>query len=351
MGRTAGRNKPGLELTELESNRRIQLFQLLSFVGVAMLFAFGLLSLSQGLMQLALLLIGVAVVCVLNMVWLHVQRNYNASAFILASCVTLLNLVLVATGGVSDSGLLWVYPMAAIVVFITGFRAGLYLSLFTLLACVVILYWPNTPLLQASYAPEIKIRFLASLFSLLVACLGCEFVYVNSRGRVRALHESVQRASVTDALTRLPNRRFVSESCIRRGFFDRSFEGGTLLLADIDHFKKINDQYGHEAGDQVLSSFAEYLVTVTRDEDVVVRWGGEEFLLLLPGLNLQRAWNRADEIREGLGQVAFDDLSEPVTVSIGLAEILPQMTADSLLSLADKNLYGAKAAGRNCVVG
>lgn len=351
IGRDQAREQSGVNLTQLEFHRRIQLFQLLSFVGVVLLSVFGLLSLSKGLMWLALLLIGIAVIGVLNMIWLHVQQNYVVSALVLACCVTLLNFILVGTGGVGDTGLLWVYPTAAIVVFITGFWTGLYLSLVLLIGCSLLFYWPDNGLLMADYSAEVKVRFIATLFSLLLACLASELVHINSRGRVRLLHEKVQSAAITDPLTKLPNRRFVSERCIRHGYFDRCFEGGTLLLADVDHFKKVNDEYGHDTGDQVLKTLAEYFVSITRDEDVVVRWGGEEFLLLLPRLNLQQAWNRADEIREGLSQVNFDDLSEPITISFGLAEIEPMKSADAHLSLADKNLYAAKAAGRNCVVG
>ncbi|MBB3167629.1 GGDEF domain-containing protein [Simiduia aestuariiviva] len=346
-----GREQSEYDLSQLENHRRIQLFQLLSLVGIAMLLTFGGVSFFRGALWLSLLLVGIGMIGVLNMVWLHVQRNYVGAAVVLASCVTFLNLVLVATGGVANTGLLWVYPTAAIVIFVTGYRAGFALSSLLLVSCVIVLFWPDNPWLTADYPSEVKIRFLATLVSLLIACLGSEMVHVHSRVRVQALHSRVQSAAITDTLTKLPNRRFVTEHCIRRGFFDRSFEGGTLILADVDRFKRINDEFGHDTGDHVLEKIAEYLDRTTRDEDVIARWGGEEFLILLPGVNLQQAWNRADEIREGLTLETFDDLSEPVTMSFGLVHIESGKSADKLLNQADKNLYEAKASGRNCVVG
>lgn len=349
-GKAENRTNGEQALQQLEQHRRVQLFQLLSFVGVLMLLGFGTVGMMHGMLWLSVLLVGVAMVGVLNMVWLHVQQNYQASAVVLAGCVIFLDAVLVATGGVGNTGLLWVYPTAAIIIFITGFRAGLLLSVLLLVICSVIFWAPGVDLRSTEYSSETTIRFMATLVCLMIACLGSELVHVNSRGRVQLLHAKVQTAAVTDALTGLPNRRFISEHCINRGVFDAAFEGGCLVLADIDHFKRVNDVYGHDTGDQVLQTVTQYLVQSTRSEDVIVRWGGEEFLLLMPELNLTQGMHRVEDLREGMLHWPIDDLQEPLTMSFGVVEVSAGQSADLLLSLADKHLYAAKAAGRNCVV-
>jgi diguanylate cyclase len=349
-GRPSSRTNGESELQQLEFYRRVQLFQLLSFVGILMLLGFAATCMMRGMLWLAVILVGVAMVGVLNMIWLYVQQNYQASAVVLSACVIFLDLLLVASGGIDNTGLFWVYPTTAIVIFINGYRVGFYLSLALLLACGYILLVPDNGILATSYADQVTIRFIATLVCLMIACVGSEYVHVHSRGRVQVLHAKVQTAAVTDALTDLPNRRFISEQCIQRGFFDRAFEGGCLVLADIDHFKRVNDEYGHDTGDQVLQAVAQYLMQSTRNVDVIVRWGGEEFLLLMPELDLNQGLHRVEDLREGLAHWPIDDLQEPLTMSFGVVEIVSAKSADALLSLADRHLYSAKAAGRNCVV-
>jgi hemerythrin len=122
-----------------------------------------------------------------------------------------------------------------------------------------------------------------------------------------------------------------------------------LLLFDLDHFKGVNDVFGHAAGDIVLSQTARVVQQSLRVSDSLVRWGGEEFIVLAPATRLDGAMSLAEKIRGAVASHAFP-ITRPVTVSIGVAEFLPGMDLDGWVRCADEALYRAKAAGRNRVM-
>ncbi|MEC9250085.1 MAG: PleD family two-component system response regulator [Pseudomonadota bacterium] len=166
------------------------------------------------------------------------------------------------------------------------------------------------------------------------------------------LDESLNMA-ITDALTGLHNRRFI-ESRLRQAV-DSANSGGapvSVLLLDIDYFKRINDTHGHEAGDVVLKVFAERLTSQLRALDIAARFGGEEFVILMPGSGLAEAELAAERMRRNVANTPFKlaaDLELPVTVSIGLAQASSGEVMESLLRRADAALYQAKTDGRNRV--
>jgi diguanylate cyclase (GGDEF)-like protein len=168
------------------------------------------------------------------------------------------------------------------------------------------------------------------------------------------LRESLQIASVRDPLTGLFNRRYLSEAWELESA--RSLREGrpiALLMIDIDHFKRFNDTYGHEAGDQVLKLVGEVLLKGTRAGDVVCRFGGEEFIVVLNDAHDENALMRAEALRNAVKMIALPygaELVGSVTVSIGLATFpLAGTTFDAVQRAADAALYRAKAAGRDRV--
>jgi diguanylate cyclase (GGDEF)-like protein len=168
-------------------------------------------------------------------------------------------------------------------------------------------------------------------------------------GRLRRLNEQLQIKSQTDALTGLANRaaldgRFaVALEQARR--YHRPLSIGML---DIDYFKRINDEFGHQTGDRVLREVAGLLQSCLRGTDAVGRWGGEEFLVLCPETNGLQAESFAERICEQVRAFPFSS-GQPQSVSAGVAELSPADTADSLLRRADAALYRAKRGGRDRV--
>lgn len=158
-------------------------------------------------------------------------------------------------------------------------------------------------------------------------------------------------AAMTDGLTGLLNRRAMLEMLAQAAASIRPGEAGlSLIVADIDHFKRINDEHGHDAGDRVLCTVASRLRELGGDPQLVARWGGEEFLVLLPGLRLSAACQRAEAMRRDVAQTRIDSGKLRVTLSLGVAELDAGEALDDCLRRCDQALYRAKDAGRNAVV-
>ena len=184
-------------------------------------------------------------------------------------------------------------------------------------------------------------------------------MYLRMRELNRTLvrHEALLRAhSERDALTGLANRRQFREVMRVRGG-EKAFRGA-LLMVDVDHFKRINDQHGHASGDRVLVEVARRLSAAMRGGDLVARWGGEEFLVFAPNVEGAELDQLAERVRVAMNQaaIALDKGSIEVTVSIGYASFpLPSshvpVTWEQAVNLADLSLYTAKNHGRNCAVG
>ena len=207
--------------------------------------------------------------------------------------------------------------------------------------------------------PEVSRLLMPGLFQALSFFAGHAVLLATSVGFL-VLHkdraeEAAQRLAVTDPLTGTFNRRTFLELAEKE--IARSRRAGTalsLVLLDLDHFKRINDQHGHVVGDGVLIRFAKIVQGCLRGEDLLVRYGGEEFCVLLPDVALDGAVALAERIRRSLERTRFGESSNPlrVTVSAGVARLGREDSDDiaHLLKRADEAMYGAKAAGRNQVM-
>ncbi len=168
------------------------------------------------------------------------------------------------------------------------------------------------------------------------------------------LRESLREKSVRDPLTGVFNRRYMEEALERelpRAL--RSQQALSLVIIDIDHFKRFNDLYGHEAGDLVLTRLSRLLQILAHDNDVVCRLGGEEFALIIPGVGSAEGILRAEDIRRAVADMKIEYAGQPigpVTISLGVAAFPEHSTNETtLLRQADQALYRAKENGRNRV--
>ncbi|MFO8142319.1 MAG: GGDEF domain-containing protein [Marinobacter sp.] len=162
---------------------------------------------------------------------------------------------------------------------------------------------------------------------------------------------AIEQAALTDSLTGIGNKRALQGALMQASALaDRHGAPWTLILCDLDHFKKINDNHGHVVGDHILTKTAEKLEQAIRNSDTVYRFGGEEFAVLLPHTNEQEARDVADRVRLAVEGLRVDGGETPLTVttSCGVAMHLTDESPDQWLARADAALYRAKAQGRNC---
>jgi diguanylate cyclase (GGDEF)-like protein len=181
------------------------------------------------------------------------------------------------------------------------------------------------------------------------------FKFIVSGNMEAQYHEEIYRLMTVDGLTELHNKRFFNEALERESSrsqrYSRAF---SLVLFDIDHFKKINDTFGHLAGDSVLRQLGALVRNKVRRDDIPARTGGEEFSVIVPEVGLEGAIQLAEKLRASVeGAVfKFEGTQIPVTISIGVAEwVAPIEDPQELVKVADERLYEAKRGGRNRVCG
>jgi two-component system cell cycle response regulator len=165
-------------------------------------------------------------------------------------------------------------------------------------------------------------------------------------------HETIYRMTITDGLTEIHNKRYFIEQLDRElSRAARHQRPLTLVMCDIDHFKSINDELGHLAGDHVLKEVAQLVKARLRPDDVLARYGGEELAIILPETDLRGGILIAEALRERIAgaRFVFEDADIDVTVSCGVAELDPAWSSHEFIHAADAQLYAAKHAGRNRV--
>ena len=203
-------------------------------------------------------------------------------------------------------------------------------------------YWISK---EQWYGGIIVIWLVAWVVAGIVGLVQLRRSVVKERRRSRLYRELSQH----DHLTGLLNRHGLSAAIER--LFSRADATVSLLVIDIDHFKPLNDTYGHDVGDDILAQLGPLLQSSVRHSDYAGRWGGEEFVVLLPHTHLQAAHGLAEKLRCQIAQLSFARLpNQPITVSIGLAERVSGETFKALFKRADMALYMAKARGRNQTV-
>ena len=232
-------------------------------------------------------------------------------------------------------GVLWCYPAILSFYIILPERRALVAN--GLLLAVAI------PASLVTFEPTFVIRIGATLVA--VSTFSAIFIHA-----ITVQQQTLQTIAATDTLTGLYNRA-VLDNALEQALLqaDRSAAPMALLAIDIDHFKSVNDSYGHLEGDEVLRQVGELLRQRLRGSDTVFRLGGEEFLALLFNTDIASAKRVAEDLRQTFESFSFIK-DRTITVSIGVASLIRGESADEWMQRADNNLYCAKDAGRNCVI-
>ena len=204
------------------------------------------------------------------------------------------------------------------------------------------LYLSNMLLHYPKFEYMISINFICMIVVIILAYIFNEFIF-----QIYTQKRSLESSLAIDPLTKLYNRNIIP-TLVKDGLFKFDRTGVvSVLMADIDYFKNINDSYGHEKGDVVLQDISNILQSCTRGNDYVIRWGGEEFVIIMPNCNLTEAANVAERIRNNIE--SYESSVTPLTISIGVADY-DNINYENVINQADKALYVAKQTGRNKVV-
>lgn len=281
-------------------------------------------------------------------IFVFVSRGGN---FYVARWLVVFTLIFVLLGFIQLSqgrnySFLWVTLIPPLVFFLQGIKVGTWVTAAVFGYCA----WLLNGFLNTGVTANLT---LGALFNFVEVSIAQLFIFRHYERSRRAAYRQLQKTSVTDPLTKLYNRLYLDEK-LNEAFTEKPNRKGDLstaiLLIDIDHFKVINDKYGHLIGDKVLKAIAQLLKRTARGTDVVGRWGGEEFLIICTETSIEEATILANRIVYELNESPLmNDIT--VTASIGIADAHPgQLSSEAVLQAADEKLYQAKKEGRNKAV-
>lgn len=268
--------------------------------------------------------------------------------------------VMAISGGVHSSSVIWqlFVPVAAFIM--TGLRAGLRWGGVSFLTVLVFYILETTGYLQQATKFETTtgdrlIDLLGAIVAVSIAIWYSEFLKSRALIDLEETKAKLNYYATVDPLTNTYNRRYFMELSERKIKRIHTSQGhASFLLFDLDHFKMINDAHGHIIGDQIIHGIAQICMQNLRPDDLLGRFGGEEFVILLPETKIEDARNIAERLRTLLADTPFETEIGPIhtTISIGVAltNETNSVTIDQLLSRADRAMYLAKQAGRNQVV-
>lgn len=342
-----------LDTQRAERKRRESLCRGMCASSTVLLIAYAIKDAATGETMIALIVSIYAVINLFVMALYDRFRYLDAFSYYLVAAASSLLLILVFTGGSGNSGIIWLPACPILIYSILSVRLATTINLSLYAVVIFVLLGPDMPFMTAEYSTHMK---YAGIGSVLLVGL---FTYTQARTREQALQSigqlntELRQIASTDSLTHLSNRRDMSlrlEFECKRA--QRAEDEFSIIVCDIDYFKKINDSFGHSVGDQALQAFSQLLESRFRETDKVGRWGGEEFLVILPHTDLEEATVTANNVRLELCQTSLlpHMPNRLVTMSAGVASSSESTDPGTLLKIADNRLYEAKNSGRNRVM-
>jgi diguanylate cyclase (GGDEF)-like protein len=329
---------------KIELHRKKLLISSFASIGSVFLAVFGCISLFNQRHTLGVLLLTVSG---LSVFLTYINQRYRidkAVSIIMAVIIVPLALYLVLGGGATGTGVYWSYCLTMLMVLLVGPS----LSLLFMSIYLAILAWGlfGHYNLIYPYGDANSIRVVASTVALYILIATSEWIRIRSYDDISSTSESLRHQAQTDPLTGAINRNGFSKILAQ---WQSQGKPAVLALIDLDHFKNINDQFGHHVGDRVLIEFTQIVQKNIKGKDVLVRWGGEEFLLLLPETTFEDAYRLMEILRFATRNIPINRDQQQIilTFSAGLAEFQGASDFDEQVKLADQQLYTAKHTGRN----
>jgi diguanylate cyclase (GGDEF)-like protein len=332
---------------QIELNRKRVLMRFFAISGNMVMVPFALLAVWQGIwLRFWILLLVISVITTL--VYSAQVREQTRTASILLGCVLcIFAMYLTLSGGQDGTGIYFSFTLIPMMIVVAGWRAGQLLG--GLYTGVVVFAVLGDWSFVHPYPDGALPRLVAATFFIVLLSLLIEWTHVQSYLAIKHTADTHKRNSLTDPLTGLMNRLGLERELLK---WTEPDQPASIALIDIDHFKITNDRYGHDIGDAVLSTFARVVRNNLKEEDIVCRWGGEEFVLVFINTPETQARRIVDELRQLIANRTFnfDNHSINIRFSAGIARLHGEADFKHALKLADQRVYQAKDAGRNRVV-
>jgi len=358
-----------------EEKNRLQHYAVFLSLGIPTMMIYGLVNLFRGNFLLCLLILSSGSGLVAGLLILRKLNDgrivYRINCILFGSLITYMMIL----GGEGGSKILWSYTFPLIAFFLFGKGEGLFWSAIILVMALLSFWGPLQSLTGFAYAPQYKIRFITTYLIVSAVTYWFEYFRYHYRQRLeeknrnleeeqerlkheinerRRLEKELRHLASIDPLTGAANRRHFMELANKELYRLKRYNHKlALAIMDVDHFKKVNDSYGHPVGDQVLKALVQYCHIYLRKSDILGRIGGEEFAILLIETEPASVETVADRLRRKIAelQISIDNGELQFTVSIGITDAKKKDTSFApIIKRADEALYQAKAGGRNRVV-
>ncbi|MCW8107175.1 GGDEF domain-containing protein [Alteromonas ponticola] len=330
---------------QIENHRKRLLLSSFAFLGCIFLGSFGINSLLENRLYLGVVLLVFMGVIIVFALKARKTEHVQSISIFLSALLYLLALYLLVMGGNEGTGAYWTYPILMLMILLVGPHTGLFFAVLYLVTSIFVL--TTTLDFAYDYEPAHKIRIFASTTALLVLIITSEWIRFGSYSAIAEISKAHQNFAATDALTKLLNRHGLHSALTRHSLKSTA----VVALLDADSFKTLNDNYGHAFGDNVLITLASIIRQNIKGSDLVARWGGEEFLVVLLNTNLTDAERLIDKIKQEFSSFSFQHEGQTVhaSFSAGMSELDDVNKFEPSLKIADERLYKAKEAGKNTV--
>lgn len=292
----------------------------------------------------------IVLICILDYILFRFNISFKIISYIFEGLLFLVTVAFVVTGHPEGFSALWICLAPMLTMMFTGRKAGSVYGLVGLVTLIFLFWTPfGRSLLQFQYTDTFLLRFPFFYSAVFILSFFMEFVRSRTQASLVSEKEKYSQLFRHDALTGLYNRYGVKEQLDKINGLDKG--NAVVMIADIDHFKAINDTYGHDAGDKILMKVAEVFRNTVCSDCTIARWGGEEFLLVM--FCKHDPVKTAETLRSNIENtvVKYGDCEIRMTISIGvcIADDCSGYTSENVINMADQSLYDAKESGRNKV--
>ena len=332
---------------EIELQRKLLLMRFFVITGNLVMAPMLVVSVQHGRWQNAIILAVMIALTVYLVLRAHRHQQTRQVSRVLSLLLWVFTAYLMISGGYAGTGIYFAFGLLVLMIMLAGLRFGAVLGISYLLLMVAVQVLQ--PDFAYQYPVSSQVRLLIASAFLVLLLLIAEWIHLQSYVAIKLTVEKHQRNSLTDPLTTLVNRAGLERSL---SLWTDPYQPAAVALIDIDHFKQINDQYGHAIGDKALATVAKVLRNNLKQNDIVCRWGGEEFVVIFEQLNLQQAAEVVDQLRELLADRTFNLEGEELKLhfSAGVATFAGSKGFTGALQQADARVYQAKRAGRDRVI-